>query len=331
VDSIEFNRLKRIFAQCDPASKQEEGETPVKAVVLHAYGDVSELRYEDAEVPPVGAGEVRVRLHASSINPIDWKLRSGAAKNRFPLNLPAILGRDLAGEVDEAGPGVTGFPKGMRVMALANGCFAEYTTAKADSLAPIPEKLSDEQAAALPLVLLTGVQLIEQSAKVSRGQTILVTGALGSVGRVAVHVALQHGARVIAGVRASQKQEAASLAADSVVALDSPEEMGALRDLDCVADTVGGPVQQQAIQMLRDGGVYASVVGPPAEEPGRGIRVETMMAKPDSARLHALAEEVAQGKLLIPTAKVFPLSEIQDATRLAEAGGAGGKVVLVIE
>jgi NADPH:quinone reductase-like Zn-dependent oxidoreductase len=303
----------------------------VKAVVLHAYGDVSELRYEKADSPPVGAGEVRVRLHASSINPIDWKLRSGAAKNRFPLNLPTILGRDLAGIVEEAGPGVVGFPQGMRVMALANGCFAQYATVKADALAPIPEKLNYEQAAALPLVLLTGVQLIEHSANIRQGQTILITGAMGSVGRVAVHVALQQGARVLAGVRASQKHEAASLGADSVIALDSPEELGALRDLDCVADTVGGPVQQQVIRTLRDGGVYASVVGPPAEEPGRGIRVETMMAKPDAARLHALAEEVAQGKLLIPTAKVFPLTEIQEATRLAEGGGAGGKVVLIIE
>jgi NADPH:quinone reductase-like Zn-dependent oxidoreductase len=302
----------------------------VKAVVLHAYGDVSELRYEEAEKPQVSEGEVRVRLHATSINPIDWKLRSGAAKDRFPLNLPTILGRDLAGEVDEAGPGVTGFPKGMRVTALANGCFAEYATAKAEALAAIPDKLSYEEAAALPLVLLTGVQLIETAAKISSGQTILVTGALGSVGRVAVHVALQHGARVIAGVRASQKQEAASLGAESVVALDSPEELAALHDLDCVADTVGGPVQQKVIQALRDGGVYASVIGPPAQEPGRGIRVAAMMAKPDPTRLHALAAEAAQGKLIIPTAKVFPLTEIQEATRIAEAGGAGGKVVLTI-
>jgi NADPH:quinone reductase-like Zn-dependent oxidoreductase len=303
----------------------------VKAVVLHAYGDVSELRYEDADLPQVGAGDVRVRLHASSINPIDWKLRSGAAKNRFPLNLPTILGRDLAGEVDEAGPGVTGFPRGMRIMALANGCFAQYTTVKAEALSPIPDKLSYKEAAALPLVLLTGVQLMEQAAKIGSGQTILVTGAAGSVGRVAVHVARQHGAHVIAGVRASQKQEAASLGADSVVALDNPDEMGALHDLDCVADCVGGAVQQKVMQLLRDGGVYASVIGPPPNEPGRGIRVEAMMAKPDASRLFQLAEEVANGALHIPTAKTFPLSQIQPATQLAETGGAGGKVVLTID
>ncbi len=302
----------------------------MKAIVLHAYGDVSELRGEEADLPQVGAGEVRVRLHATSINPIDWKLRSGAAKDRFPLNLPTILGRDLAGEVDEAGPGVVGFPKGMRVMALANGTYAQYATAKAEVLAPIPDTLSYEQAAALPLVLLTGTQLIERAAKVGAGQSILVTGALGSVGRVAVYVARQRGAHVIAGVRASQLEETQQLGADAVVALDDPAALGHLHQLDCVADCVGGPIQQQVLKLLRDGGVYASVVGPPAQEPGRGIHVEAMMAQPDAARLSQLAGEVASGALRIPTAKIYPLDQVQQATELAETGGAGGKVVLTI-
>ena len=302
----------------------------MNAVVLHAYGDVSELRSEEADLPPVGPKEVRIRLHATSLNPIDWKLRSGEAKDRFPLELPVILGRDLAGEVDEAAPDVEGFPKGMRVMALANGTYAQYTTAKADVLAPIPEALDYEQAAALPLVLLTGTQLIERAAKIERGQTILITGAVGSVGRVAVHVALQRGARVIAGVRGSQLEEAALLRADTVVALDDPKAMVHLHELDCVADTVGGVVQQHALKTLRDGGVYASVVGPPAQHPGRGIQVEAFMATPDASRLYELADEVARHGLKIPIARIFPLEQIQEATKLAEQGGAGGKIVLTI-
>ena len=106
------------------------------AVILHAYGDVSQLRYEEDDIPEPGAGEVLVRLHATSINPIDWKIRSGSAKERFPLDLPEILGRDLSGVVDLPGSGVEGFPKGMRVMGMANGTFAEFTVAKADVLAP---------------------------------------------------------------------------------------------------------------------------------------------------------------------------------------------------
>ncbi len=303
----------------------------MNVVILHAYGDVSQLSYEtDEDLPPVGTSEVRVRLRATSINPIDWKIRSGSYKDRFPLDLPEILGRDLCGEIDELGEGVTGWTKGERVMGLATGTYAEYTTAKADVLCPIPDALNYEQAAALPLVLLTGAQLIERGAKVQAGQRILITGALGSVGRTAVHVAKAHGAHVIAGVRGSQKEEAARLGAAEVVALDDPSETVHLHELDVVADTVGGLVQQRSLKMLADNGIYASVIGPPAHPPERGIRVQAISCVPDASRLAELAFDVATGALHIPVAKSFPLSEIQEATTLAEKGGAGGKVILTI-
>ncbi len=178
----------------------------MKAIVLHQYGGPEQLRYEEAERPKYGENEVLVRVKATSVNPIDFKLRSGAAKARMPLELPAILGRDLAGEVVETGRSVTGFSKGMRVMALANGTYAEYTVAKADVLAPIPSALDFEQAAALPLVVTTGAQLIERAVKPQRGQTILVTGALGGVARTAIHVARKHGVRVFAGVRGTRER-----------------------------------------------------------------------------------------------------------------------------
>ena len=302
----------------------------MKAVVLHNYGGIEQLQLEDQSIPPIGAKEVRVRLHATSINPVDLKIRSGAAKDRFPVDFPEILGVDVAGEVDEAAPDVDGFPKGMRVMAKANGTYAQYTVVKANTLSPIPDVLSYEQAAALPLVLLTGTQLIERAAKVQAGQTVLVTGALGSVGRVAVHVARQKGARVLAGVRASQREEAAKLGADAVVALDDEKDLGRYHELDVVADTIGGAVQNRVIKLLKDGGTYASVIGPPKEIPGRNIKVETMMAQPDASRLYELADEVASGSLVIPIAATYPLEKIQEATRQAEKGGAGGKIILKV-
>jgi NADPH:quinone reductase-like Zn-dependent oxidoreductase len=177
----------------------------MKAIVLHQYGGPEQLHYEDTDVPEYGDAEVFVRVKATSVNPIDFKLRSGEAKARMPLEFPAILGRDLAGEVVEFGRNVTGFPKGMRVMALANGTYAEYTVAKADGLAPIPEALDFERAAALPLILTTGAQLIERAVKPQRGQTVLVTGALGSVGRTAVHVARKHGGGSLPECAATKK------------------------------------------------------------------------------------------------------------------------------
>ncbi len=302
----------------------------MKAVVLQAYGDADQLRYEDSDQPEVGAGEVLVRVRATSINPIDWKVRSGAAKDRFPVDFPGILGRDLAGEVVSADPAVSGFEPGMRVMGLANGTFAEYTVAKADVLAPIPDLLSFEQAAALPLVLLTGAQLIERALKLEAGQTVLVTGALGSVGRAAVHVAVQHGAKVTAAVRAAQRDQAQTLPVERVVALDDDHEMETVHELDAAADTIGGPLITRILKTLRDGGAYGTVVGPPPHPPGRGIEVRAMTAVPDASRLYQLADQVARGVFSIPIAQTFPLSSIVEATRLAESGGAGGKIVLTI-
>src|ERR1700723_3021719 len=197
----------------------------MNAVLLCSYGDPSQLRYEETAMPKYGDHEVLVRMHATSINPIDVKIRSGAAKSRMPTEFPAILGRDLSGDVAETGRDVTGFPKGMRVMALANRTYAEYAVAKADVLSPIPDALNFEQAAALPLATTTGSQLIERAVKPKAGQTVLVTGALGSVGRTAVHVARKSGARVLAGVRAKEKEAAAKLSVEGIVAIDSEEEI----------------------------------------------------------------------------------------------------------
>lgn len=301
----------------------------MKAVLLYEYGNPENLKYEDTETPEFGDNEVLIRVRATSINPIDWKVRSGEAKGRFPVDFPGILGRDLAGEVVDAGRNVTGFAKGMRVMALANGTYSELTVAKADVLSPIPDALTFEQAAALPLVVLTGAQLIERAVKPKAGQTILVTGALGAVGRTAVHVARKHGVRVIAGVRASEREKAAQLAADQVVALDDEKEIGHLHDLDAIADTVGGTTIQRLLKAIKDNGVLGSVLGVPEGANKYKIRVEAMMAVPDASRLYELADEIARGEFSIPIARTMKLQDIQEAHRLAEKGSVGGKIILV--
>ncbi|HZP03543.1 MAG TPA: NADP-dependent oxidoreductase [Terracidiphilus sp.] len=302
----------------------------MKAVLLYEYGGPDKLRYENTDVPEYGDNEVLVRVRATSVNPVDYKIRSGAARARMPVDFPGILGRDLAGEVVEVGLSVTGFSKGMRVMALANGTYAECTVAKADVLAPIPDALSFEQAAALPLVTTTGAQLIERAVKISRGQTVLVTGALGSVGRTAIHVAHKHGARVLAGVREREREEASRLpVVDGVVAIDNEEEISTLRDLDAIADTVDGPTIQKLMKTIREGGVVGSVLGKPDGADHYKIRVEALMAQPDASRLYELADDVARGEFSIPIARVMKLAEIQEAHRLAENGGTKGKIILV--
>jgi NADPH:quinone reductase-like Zn-dependent oxidoreductase len=302
----------------------------MKAVVLYEYGDVDKLQYKtDQQEPPFGPNDVRVRVRATSINPIDWKLRSGAARARMPIQFPAILGRDLAGEVADVGRDVTKFKKGMRVMALANATYAEFATVPADILAPIPDKLSFEQAAALPLVLTTGAQLVERGVQMQPGWTILVTGAVGGVGRSAVHVARKHGAHVIAGVKSSQRDEAAKLGAERVVALDDDKDIATLRDLDAIADTVGGETIARLLDAIKPGGVLGSVLGEPKEAAGKNIQVHAIVAQPDAKRLYEHAEDVARGEFTIPIAKVFRLEEARKAQAFAENKHPNGKVLLV--
>jgi NADPH:quinone reductase-like Zn-dependent oxidoreductase len=291
---------------------------------------VDQLDYTDAPRPEPQQGEVLVRVHATSLNPVDWKIRSGAAKERFPQDFPAILGRDLAGEVAAVGTGVQDFTQGERVMALALHTYAEYAVARAEILATIPDKLDYQHAAALPLVLLTGAQLAERAGKVERGQTVLVTGAVGSVGRTAVFVAQQHGAHVIAGVRGSQREKAHSLKAQQVIALDDDAELAKLSGLDAILDTVGGKLGPKLLHALKAGGIYASVVGPPEGADKFDVKVAAMMAQPDPKRLAELAQAEADGEFDIPIAKVLPLKEIRQAHELGEKGGAGGKIVISI-
>jgi NADPH:quinone reductase-like Zn-dependent oxidoreductase len=227
------------------------------------------------------------------------------------------------------GPNVSAFPKGMRVMALTFGTYAELIVVTADALTTIPEGLSFERAAALPLVTTTGTQLIENAVKPTAGQRILITGALGGVGRTAVHVARQHGAHVLAGVRAAEKREASKLSADEVIAIDNQEEIAKLHDLDGIADTVGGATIERLLPAIRSGGVLGSVLGKPDAAAKYPIRVEAFMAQPDAPRLHQLAGDVVGGQFDIPIARTMKLREIQEAHRIAEHGGSKGKIVLI--
>jgi NADPH:quinone reductase-like Zn-dependent oxidoreductase len=301
----------------------------MKAVLLRGYGDVSQLSYEDVPEPLAAAGEVLVKTIAVSINPIDWKLRRGDLKEMMPLEFPTILGRDLSGEVVALGEGVKGLKVGERVFGLVNRSYAEYVVCKPVDLARTPENLDGFDAAALPLVLLTGSQVIEVGVRPRPGEIILITGAIGGVGRTAVHVAKQHGAHVIAGVRSSQRAEAEGLGADRVIALDDEKEIAALPELDAVADMVGHETIDRILLRIKKNGVLATVLGAPPSAEGRDLRVVSIWAQPDSVRLEELGREVARGLFSIPISKRFELSQIREAQQLAEKGGIG-KIVLIV-
>jgi NADPH:quinone reductase-like Zn-dependent oxidoreductase len=300
----------------------------MKAIVLAEYGPASALALRDVPEPEAGPGEVKVRVVAASVNPIDWKLRGGAYKAYMPLELPAVLGRDVSGVVVAVGAGVTAPKVGARVLGLVNHGYAEFAVAPADAWAEAPPALDLVDAAALPLVLLTGAQLAD-AVDLHAGETVLVTGATGGVGRAAVHAAKARGATVYAGVRGVHAVEAAKLGVHGVVALDDDRQIETLPALDALADTVGGATTQKLLGKLKAGGRIGSVVGEPAGAKERGLAVRAFLAHPDSARLGKLAAEVAAGRLVIPIARRFPLAEAAHAHELAEKGGVG-KVLLTI-
>jgi NADPH:quinone reductase-like Zn-dependent oxidoreductase len=275
----------------------------------------------------VSAGQIKVRAAAGSINPVDAKLRRGDLRAWMPLDLPAIIGRDVAGEVIEIGEGVTGFELGDRVLGLANQAYAEVVVAPAECFAKMPPELDMTEAAALPMVSLTGAQLIEEALKPKAEDLVLVTGAVGNVGRVAVYALKQRGARVIAGVRTSQKLKAEALDAESIVALDDPNDMGHLAELDAIADTVGGDVIEGLLPKLKVGGVLATTLGKPDGALARGVEVRTMLVHPDSRRLGELAQAYARGLFELPIEHQFDIAEVRRAHQTSEKHGAG-KVLL---
>ncbi len=301
----------------------------MKAIALIGYGGVDCLELREVPEPKVGWNEVKVRVAAASINPVDWKIRRGDVKNWMPVQFPYILGRDASGEVIEVGAGVTAFKVGDRVMGLASGAYAECAVAPVEAWARVPASLDLRDAAALPLVGLTGVQLMEEAVNPKRGQAVLVTGAVGGVGRAAVYAAKARGAKVWAGVRGRQKSEAAKLGVEGVVAIDDEAEIATLPLLDAVADTVNGGTITLLLQKVKPGGTIGSVLGEPAGAKARGLTVRAIHSHPDSQRLAQLGESMARGELVIPISKRFPLAEAREAHKLAEHGG-GGKVLLTL-
>jgi NADPH:quinone reductase-like Zn-dependent oxidoreductase len=243
------------------------------------------------------------------------------------VTFPAVLGRDVSGEVVAVGPGVTAFKVGTRVVGFVDHGYAAFVVAPVDAWAEIPAGLDLIDAAALPLVSLTGAQLVD-AAGVREGDAVLVTGATGAVGRVAVFVAKSRGAKVFAGVRRNHKAEADKLGAEAVVALDDDQEIAKLAPLDALADTVGGTTTQKLLGKLKAGGRIGSVLGEPPGANERGFVVQAFSAHRDPKRLAELVAAAAAGKLIVPVAKRFPFSQAGAAHTFAEKGGVG-KVLLL--
>jgi NADPH:quinone reductase-like Zn-dependent oxidoreductase len=302
----------------------------MRAVRIYEYGSPDQLKFEDGvPEPQVTADTVLIEAAAASVNPIDWKIRSGSRQKDIPLKLPAILGRDVSGIVRAVGSNVHNFKVGDRVAALANATYAELVAVESSLVTHLPDGVDLVDAAAIPLISLTGDQLVRVATKVRQGETILVSGALGSVGRAAVHTARKIGARVVAGVRGKQMSEAAALAAWSVIAIDDDEQIAGLATVDAVADTVGGDTAMKLLAKVRNGGSfgYASVLPEAAKAQYPGVEIKRVLGRADPSKVREFADDIRDGKFSLPISRRMPLSEAAEAHRLGEQGGIG-KIIL---
>ena len=301
----------------------------MRAIQMKTYGGPEVLELAEVAVPSPGPGEVRVKAAAIGVNPADWKRRAGWFKARAPLSFPHVLGYDAAGVVDAVGEGVNDLQAGDRVVLITlmkQGAYAEYVLALASDTAKIPPNLDFARAAALPTPGLTGVQLIEEHVRPAAGQTVLITGAVGGVGRFSVYAAKRLGARVVAAVRASQADEARALGADEVTLLGGPEWTGA--PFDAVADTVGGPDVAKLCRHVTPGGVIATVSTTPIDPADLPSHPFFVALHADKEQLTRISDAVARGEIIVPIATRLPLAQAGEAHRLVEAGGHGGKVIL---
>jgi NADPH:quinone reductase-like Zn-dependent oxidoreductase len=303
----------------------------MKAVVLHEYGGPEKLKFEDnVPDPQINGDTVLIAAAAASVNPIDWKLRSGMRRKDSPLSFPAILGRDVSGVVRAVGANVKHFKPGDRVLALSWATYAELVAVDDEDVTHLPDGVDLADAAAIPLVALTGDQLVRLATNVQKGQVVLVTGALGGVGRAAVHTAKKMGAQVIAGVRGKELDDARALGVSDVLAIDDDKAIEKFRLVDAIADTVGGEVAAKLIAKVKQNGSfgYTAVLPENAAAQNPAVKITRVFTKPDPSKVREFADDVRDGKFVLPIGRRMPLCDAAEAQVLGERGGIG-KILLL--
>jgi NADPH:quinone reductase-like Zn-dependent oxidoreductase len=308
----------------------------MKAVRIHNYGGPDVLRFEDAPRPTPGSGELLVRVHGASVNPIDSKFRAGYLKDFMPHTLPSIPGWDVSGVVEAVGSGVTKFKRGDEVYARPDvsrdGAYAEYAVVKETEAALKPKSVDHVHAAAIPVVALAAWQALFDKGGLNKGQKVLIHGAAGGVGSFAVQLAKWKGAHVIGTASGKNQSLLRELGGDEIIDYEKNRFEDVVHDADVVLDTIGGDTQNRSWKVLKKGGILVSIVSPPSakEAAKHGVRSEFFSAKPDSSQLAQIAELVDSGKLKPIVETVLPLSDARRAHEMYEKRHARGKTVLKV-
>lgn len=321
---------------------QETRKDTMKAISQDKLGGAEVLKLVSLPTPEPGVSEILIRVHAASVNPIDGANRQTGAFVGAP---PFVLGWDVSGTVEAVGPGVTLYKPGDEVFGMlpfprGHGAYAEYAVGPTRAFVPKPDRLDHVQAAAVPMAGLTAWQALVDTAGVSAGSRVLIVGAAGGIGHLAVQIAKARGAHVTALASAANLDFVRLLGADEAIDYNDTDFTEAVRDQDVVLDVVGGDYPARALSVLRPGGILVSTqppsVAPVAEAAGeRGVRVSAVIVEADEIGMAALANLAATGKVLPTIAATFPLEEAAAASALADVAasqvGSNGTVTFPLE
>ncbi len=306
----------------------------MKAVSIYSYGGPDVLVYEDAPQPQAGVGEVLVRVHAAGINPVDWKIREGHLKDMIKHTLPLVLGWDVSGVVEAIGPGVTRLKVGDEVFSrpdiARNGAYAEYIVIRENEVALKPKNLDHVRSAALPLAGLTAWQTLFDAGGLTTGQRVLIHGAAGGVGHLAVQLAKWKGAQIIGTASDKNHDFLRELGVDQVVAYQTVRFEEVVQPVDVVLDTMGGEIQLRSWKVLKRGGILVSIVAPPSPEiaAAYGARAAFVFTQPHAAQLAELAQLVETEKIKVIVETILPLADAARGQQQGERGHTRGKIVL---
>jgi NADPH:quinone reductase-like Zn-dependent oxidoreductase len=305
-------------------------KTTMHAIHAHEYGGPEVLEYEETQRPQPDADQVLIRLKAAGVNPADWKMRAGMYKQFMQLQFPWMPGLEGAGIIEAVGANVTSFKKGEEVYGIVTGGYAEYALAKANEIQPKPAGLTFEEAAALPVGVLTAWGAIE-AAQVESGQRVLVHGAAGGVGAYVVQLARWKGAHVTGTASAANKDFVLSLGAENVIDYQATPFETVLRDVDVVIDAVGGDLPERSFQVLRPGGVFVTVAARLAEDAGKAQNVKAMgVGRAPAENLKRVSDLIEAGQLKPVTGAIFSLADARQAQELSQTGHGRGRIILQI-
>lgn len=312
----------------------------MKAVIIEQYGDENQLKLADVPDPKPSSKQVVVKLKATSINPIDWKLREGHLKQMMDWEFPIILGWDAAGVITEVGDDVTEWKIGDHVFARPDttrfGTYAEYVAVDDNLLAPLPPGISFAEAASIPLAGLTAWQALFDHGQLKEGEKVLIHAGAGGVGTLAIQLAKHAGAHVITTASAKNAEFLKSLGADEVIDYKSTNFAEQLSDIDLVFDTMGGQIQKDSFKVLKEGsGRLISILDQPDEELAKqhNVTAKAIWLQPDGKQLEEFGKLLEQRKVNAIVGTELPFSEegLREAHRLSATHHAKGKIVITFE